>query len=106
VTVEARGDLANLPAAVEVAAFRIATEALTNVARHASATSCRVAIARDGGLEVEVRDNGRGLPAQIVPGVGLSSIRERTAELGGACTIAREPSGGTIVRARLPVARP
>jgi len=103
VTVEASGDLVDLPAAVEVAAFRIATEALTNVARHASATNCRVAIARDGGLEVEVRDDGRGLPAQIVPGVGLSSIRERTAELGGACTIARDPSGGTIVRARLPV---
>ncbi len=105
VTVEASGDLADLPAAVEVAAFRIATEALTNVARHAGATSCRVAIARDGGLEVEVRDDGRGLPAQIVPGVGLSSIRERTAELGGACTIARDPGGGTVVRARLPVAR-
>jgi len=64
-----------------------------------------VAIARDGGLEVEVRDDGRGLPARIVPGVGLNSIRERTAELGGACTIARDPAGGTIVRARLPVAR-
>jgi signal transduction histidine kinase len=65
-----------------------------------------VALARDRGLEVEVRDDGRGLPAQIVPGVGLSSIRERTAELGGTCTIARDPGGGTVVRARLPVARP
>jgi two-component system, NarL family, sensor kinase len=86
-----------------VAAFRSATEALTNVARHARARTCRVAIARNGGLEVEVCDDGVGLPARIVPGVGLSSIRERTAELGGASTVTRDPHGGTIVRALLPV---
>ncbi len=91
-----------LPAAVEVAAYRIAQEALTNVVRHARATSCLVRVsAEDGALELDVSDDGVGLPEDRTPGVGLSSMRERAEELGGACEIESMPSGGTRVMARL-----
>jgi two-component system, NarL family, sensor kinase len=103
VSVEASGELGDLPAAVEVAAFRIATEAITNSARHAEAHICHVCLTRDGALHVEVRDDGRGLPAQIQPGVGLTSIGERAAELGGTWSIGPSPDNGTVVTARLPV---
>jgi two-component system NarL family sensor kinase len=103
VSVEASGELGDLPAAVEVAAFRIATEAITNSARHAEAHICHVCLTRDGALQVEVRDDGRGLPAQIQPGVGLTSIGERAAELGGTWSIGPSPDNGTVVTARLPV---
>jgi len=103
VSVVVFGELGDLPAAVEVAAFRIATEAVTNSARHAEAQVCRVRLSLDGALEVEVRDDGRGLPAQVKPGVGLVSIGERAAELGGTWSIGPCPGGGTVVTARLPV---
>ena len=100
------GDLGTLPAAVEVAAFRIASEAMTNVARHAAASTCSVAlgVANDL-LVVEVADDGVGIPAEVQAGVGLLSLRERAAELGGTSEITCPPSGGTTVRTRLPVRR-
>ena len=58
---------APLPAAVEVAAYRIATEALTNVSRHAARRTCPVRLRRDGALVLEVTDDGRGLPADRRP---------------------------------------
>jgi two-component system, NarL family, sensor kinase len=104
VTMEAPvGGLAGLPAAVEVACYRIATEALTNVARHAHATRCLVRIRLDRGLEVEVRDDGVGLPEGWRAGVGIASMRERVAELGGNLVIERSPPCGTRIAARLPV---
>jgi signal transduction histidine kinase len=94
----------DLPAAVEVAAYRIASEALANVAKHASAATCRVELARDpdAALVVTVADDGRGIPPGAPAGVGLVSLRERAAELGGRCTVECPPSGGTVVRATLP----
>jgi signal transduction histidine kinase len=92
-----------LPAAVEVAAFRIASEAMTNVARHAGATRCRVAIGVNGSFELTVADNGRGTMVSPTRGVGWTSMRERAAELGGSCTISSRPEGGLMVRARLPL---
>ena len=97
--------LGKLPAAVEVAAYRIACEALTNVVRHSGATSCSVRIQLDGALELAVTDNGRGLPADHVAGVGVTGMRERADELGGRLSIDSDPRG-TIVRARLPIAEP
>ncbi|MBU2666460.1 hypothetical protein KOI35_23420 [Actinoplanes bogorensis] len=97
-------DLDRLPAAVEVAAYRIASEALTNVARHAAATTAHVTLTRrDGALEIVVTDDGVGIPAGTPSGVGLVSLRERAAELGGDCRIECPDSRGTVVRARLPM---
>jgi signal transduction histidine kinase len=94
-----------LPAAVEVAALRIALEATTNALRHAAAASCTVGLAvEDGRLTVTVDDDGTGLPADPVPGVGLSSMRDRAEEVGGSLEVTGRPGGGTRVRAVLPFA--
>lgn len=104
VSVEAQADVPPLPAAVEVAAYRIALEALTNVSRHAGASSCIVRIAVNGELELEVRDDGAGINGRPAQGLGLVSMRERAEELGGSLTITPGAGGkGTVVLARLPV---
>jgi len=92
-----------LPAAVEVAAYRITTEALTNAVRHAAARTCTIRLALDHDLIVEVRDDGCGIPVDCRAGVGLASMRERAEELGGTCRIESVSGRGTSVRARLPV---
>jgi signal transduction histidine kinase len=93
-----------LSAAVEVAAYRITLEAVTNSVRHAHASECRVRLAATGQvLEIVVEDNGAGLPAGHTPGDGLASLRERTAELGGTCLVENRPAGGVRVAARLPL---
>jgi signal transduction histidine kinase len=105
-SLDAPGDLSPLPAAVEVAAYRTVQEALTNVARHARARNCRVRLSVDlagGVLELEVRDDGVGIPEGRRAGVGLSSMRERAEELGGRCVVEPAPQGGTRVLARLPL---
>lgn len=94
--------MADLPAAVEVAAYRIATEAMLNTSRHANARLCKVQIERNEALEVQVTDDGIGLPAEAHPGVGLSSMRERAMELGGQFEMASS-TAGTVVRAVLPL---
>jgi signal transduction histidine kinase len=93
-----------LPAAVEVAAYRIAQEALGNALRHADARTVQLHVAPGAAtLVVTVSDDGRGLPAGVADGNGSTSMRERAAELGG--TYLRDsPSGcGTRVRAELPL---
>jgi signal transduction histidine kinase len=100
--------LSSLPAAVEVAAYRIVEEALANVVRHARARNCHVqvrVVEAAHALEIEVVDDGRGLPVgKRKLGVGLASMRERAAELGGACQIEPRSAGGTRVLAQLPLA--
>ncbi|MEV4254117.1 ATP-binding protein, partial [Spirillospora sp. NPDC049652] len=103
VDVHVEGDLAALPAAAEVAAYRIVQEALTNVYRHARAGHAVVRLRLNGDLDVSVQDDGIGPPEDLRGGVGMSSMRERAAELGGACTVSGRPEGGTLVRARLPL---
>jgi two-component system, NarL family, sensor kinase len=103
--IEAIDDIGELPAAVEVAAFRIALEAMTNVVRHADATICRVRIRAGDTLEIEVEDDGRGLDPAGASGVGMASIRERSEELGGDAAFEPRLPTGVVVRARLPIAR-
>ncbi len=105
VVVEAPEQLPALPAAVEVAAYRIVQEALTNVVRHAQARSCRICLSLPGGhdLQVEVIDDGVGLPKEPCAGVGLLSMRERAEEVGGLCVVEPAPERGTRVLANLPL---
>jgi signal transduction histidine kinase len=103
VTVEGPDALPALPAATEVAAYRIALEALTNAARHAHARHCVLRLAVDRALELQVCDDGRGIPDAHRAGVGLASMRQRAREVGGTCTVDPEPGGGTRVTARLPL---
>ena len=100
--------LPELPAAVEVAIYRIAQEALTNVVRHAAARHCDMRLALDesaGLLTLAIQDDGCGLPPSRPVGVGMTSMRERAEELGGTWTIEQVPAGGTRAFARLPYAR-
>ncbi|HVM01643.1 MAG TPA: histidine kinase [Acidimicrobiales bacterium] len=104
VVVDAPPEIAGLPAAVEVAAYRIGVEALENVRRHARARHCEVVVSvRGGHLELEIRDDGEGLDPGRRPGVGLVAMRERAAELGGTCQVEHRASSGTCVRATLPI---
>jgi signal transduction histidine kinase len=103
IVVDAPDRLPYLPAAVEVAAYRITQEALTNVAHHAQARICHVRLRLDDTLQLEITDDGIGLVSERRAGVGLSAMRERAVELGGACAIERLTAGGTRVLAHLPV---
>jgi signal transduction histidine kinase len=112
IDVHATGRLDELPAAVEVAAYRIAAEAVTNAVRHAGATRVEVRLHRgEHDLVVEVADDGRGLEGAAVPetggadgtGLGLASMHTRAEELGGALTVAGGPASGTCLRAELPL---
>jgi len=123
---EHAGDIPALPAAIEVAAYRIATEAITNAGRHARARNCTVrlgmsSLCLDGiGIEKQIRipnsegqtadqlcmqiiDDGDGLSPAYTPGVGLISMRERALELGGAFDIDSQPGQGTAIRVTLPI---
>jgi signal transduction histidine kinase len=95
-----------LSAATEVAAYRIAVEAVTNSVRHAGARSCHVQVAADGALRLEVVDDGSGIADGTPPGVGLAAMRERAAEVGGTCTVAPAQGHGTRVLAVLPLEVP
>jgi signal transduction histidine kinase len=103
IDIEGPDEIPPLPAAVEVAVYRIVQEAVTNVARHANATSCSVRLRVGESLELEILDDGIGLPESIVSGIGLESMRERTAELGGRFRIEPLPERGTKVMAWIPL---
>jgi signal transduction histidine kinase len=98
------GDLGAPHAALEVAAYAIANEAFGNALRHSAASRVRIcARIIDGDLVVSVEDNGIGLPARPRAGVGMVSMRERAAEVGGRLDLVETPGGGTTVRATLPL---
>ncbi|MBU2665223.1 GAF domain-containing sensor histidine kinase [Actinoplanes bogorensis] len=102
-TVSAPDPMPALPAAVEVALYRIAAEALHNAARHAGAARCTVELTVAGGeVTLVVTDDGRGLPDDYLAGVGHQSMRERSTELGGTLDIGAGPAGGTRVAVVLP----
>jgi signal transduction histidine kinase len=98
-------DLPPLPAAVEVAAYRIVLEALTNVARHSGATRAMVSLhVGDDSLAIDISDNGVA-GGEWTPGIGLTSMRERASELAGSVTFRTTPTGSTVT-AKLPLGTP
>jgi signal transduction histidine kinase len=105
ITLHAPPTLPVLPAAVEVAAFRIVTEALTNIARHTQAHQVTITVAIDGDLRLDVQDDGAASTAnghRWRPGVGLQSMAERAAEVGGTLKAGPTPTGGRV-HASLPL---
>ncbi len=104
VRVSAPETVSPLPAAVEVAAYRIAQESITNVMRHSQAKNCSVTLTLiDKNLKLEISDDGVGLPTRRKPGVGLASMRERAEEIGGRCVVENGENGGARVTAQLPI---
>jgi signal transduction histidine kinase len=105
VSFEVVGDISILPAAVEVAAYRIAQEAISNATKHSGAKRITVRMTRtDGGLNLEIDDDGIGVAAHAnSSGVGFASMTERAAELGGWCTNEHSLAAGTRVKAWLPI---
>lgn len=99
-----RIDVGSLPAAVEQAAYFVVLEAVGNVIRHAEASSAKVVVVRDpAALMIAVEDDGIGIAAPYVSGVGLSSMRRRVQALDGSFSIIPGASGGTTVTAIIPV---
>ncbi len=97
VTVVAPDDLPELPAAVEVAAYRIVVEALANICRHTSSPTANACLDLvPAGLTIAVEDEGGGSGTDWTPGVGLASMRERATELGGTLTFGSADSGGRV----------
>jgi signal transduction histidine kinase len=95
--------LTDLRQEVEAAAYRIASEALTNVARHSCAHQAQVAVAAaDGTLTVRVADDGTGIAQSATAGIGLESMRRRAQAVGGSLQIDSNQDG-TVVTARLPL---
>ena len=106
VDVDWHGSREPLPSDIDLSAFRIIQEAVTNVVRHAGTGRCRVSIdQRDGQLSIEVTDSGRGGSATGT-GYGITGMRERAALLGGDFSAGPRPGGGFRVAARLPVPAP
>lgn len=104
VDVQAEAELEPLPAAIEMAAYRLTQEALTNVVKHARAGHCEVRLWRDAdALLIQVTDDGLGLPSGYRAGVGINAIRERATEIGGSASVTPGPEKGTVVFARLPL---
>jgi two-component system NarL family sensor kinase len=93
----------DVPAAVEVALFRIMSEAMTNVVRHAHANTCDVRLDINGQIELDVADDGVGFTTgSNVDGIGLHSMRQRAVELGGSFAVTARKPAGTLVAVRLP----
>jgi signal transduction histidine kinase len=104
VSLEVQGDRRPLPTSVDLAAFRIVQESLTNIVRHAQAATAKVQLTYgNGDLTVQIDDDGRGLSAQAGGGSGIAGMRDRATALGGELEAGPEPAGGFRVRARLPL---
>ena len=106
VEIDISSDLERLPQELEITLFRVVQEALTNVHRHSGSRTAQVGLRRGAGtLVLEVRDQGRGMPVEVLErvrrrgatvGVGIAGMRERVAQLGGQLTIESSRSGSTI----------
>jgi signal transduction histidine kinase len=106
VTFDVTKPMPALPAAVEVAAYRIVLEAFTNIVNHAEASTCQIRIKiEEDLLRLEICDNGKGRSSNSHVGVGLTSMGERAAELGGKFKVEDLTTGGTHVSATLPMGK-
>ena len=103
VTLDA-GELPELPAAVEVAVYRIALEAVTNTVKHARASRCRIELHLADRLSLTITDDGTGVRDASRAGVGLQSMHERATELGGTFSLEPGPGSGCSIRVVLPLA--
>ena len=103
ISLDAPQQLPMLPAAIEVAAYRIVTEAVTNTMRHANAHSCTIILSLTENLHLEIVDDGDGFSETTQYGVGLGSMRERAAELGGTFEVQSVLGRGTKIVANLPL---
>ena len=100
------GDPLPLPPGIDLAAYRIAQEGLTNALRHAGASEITVCVRhRPDALQLQVRDNGQGLRRTRHPGHGLVGVRERVALYDGTVDVANDPGGGVTLTATLPTGR-
>jgi len=107
VVVEVHGTQISAPPRIEHALLRIASEALNNVAKHASPTSVRVSLTYSANeLTLEIKDDGAGFEPELAngDGLGLGSIRDRAALIGGTADIAASPGSGTCVKVKVPLA--
>jgi signal transduction histidine kinase len=95
-----------LPAAVEVATYRIIMEAVTNVVRHAHAARCWLSISAGSTIDIDIVDDGVGLNGHVHDGTGMRNIKERAEELGGTAQFEPNHPRGTAVRVRLPAVLP
>lgn len=100
---DAPQELPSLSAAVEVATYRIAMEAITNVQRHSNAAQCTISLSFEADVELEIVDDGCGITSNARAGVGTTAMRERAAELGGKCIIENNAPHGTRVYAVIPL---
>jgi signal transduction histidine kinase len=103
VSVEIEGTPQALPATVDLSAYRIIQEALTNTIKHADADTARVHVRYGSDLELDIRDDGRGTTNGIQTGNGLIGMRERAAMLGGSVVASTPATGGYLVSARIPI---
>lgn len=97
-----------VPAAVEVASYRIIMEGITNAIKHARANQCDIRLnflSEKQELEIKLVDDGIGMPTPIISGIGLQSMRERTEELGGYFCLEENAKGGITITARLPLTK-
>jgi signal transduction histidine kinase len=101
ISIDMPDSLPPLPAAVEVAVYRIVQEGLNNVVRHSGAGNCHIRLTIDDDLQLEITDDGAGISPDRPSGVGLTSMRERAEELGGTFAAVARPEGGTRLLARL-----
>ncbi|MCB1134087.1 MAG: hypothetical protein KDN05_23420 [Verrucomicrobiae bacterium] len=102
VRLELIGDDRSLPNAMEVAIYRIVEESLTNAIRHGRSRNVVVTLDAAGPIRLTIVDDGSGLPEQVVPGVGIRSMRERAEELGGSFSIAAAGACGVRIEVMFP----
>jgi signal transduction histidine kinase len=101
---EVEGPLRPLSPAVDLSAYRIIQEALTNTLKHAAAEHAHVSVRYGSELRLEIRDDGHGAADGNYAGHGLTGMRERVAMLGGTVEAESPPTGGYLVTARIPLA--